>query len=152
MAQVVASRVTRRTAGALADGAFKVLLAVVFIACAAPLGGLIGTPAWLLVVSGVALLVGGGIELGYTRSRSMRTYKRLMIAYDGGWALAAVTGLLMAWQGSGAGGEVWVGYQAVAPLALAALLVAAAPAQAAPAARRDASHGAGPDIRRDASR
>ncbi|MFD8295027.1 hypothetical protein ACFV13_02235 [Streptomyces bauhiniae] len=131
MARVVTSRVTHQTVGAVADGAFKVVLAVVYVAAAAPLGRWLGTPAWLMVVSGLALLIGGGIELGYTRSRSMRTYTQLMIAYDAGWVLAALAGLLMAWQGSGAGGEVWMGYQTAAPLAFAVLLVAAAPVRMA---------------------
>ncbi|MFE9536761.1 hypothetical protein [Streptomyces sp. NPDC006691] len=139
MTQVVAPRVTRQTVGAIADGAFKVVLAAVCIAGAAPLGRLLGTPAWLMVVSGVALLIGGGFEIGYTRSRSMRTYTRLMIAYDAGWVLTALAGLLMAWQGSSAGGEVWMGYQSVAPLAFAALLVAAAPMGMTSDTRRDSS-------------
>ncbi|MFD4543020.1 hypothetical protein [Streptomyces bauhiniae] len=131
MARVATSRVTRQTAGALADGAFKVVLAAVYIIGAAPLGRLLGTPTWLMVVSGLALLIGGGIEIGYTRSRSMRTYTRLMIAYDAGWVLTALTGLLMAWQGSGAGGEMWMGYQTAAPLVFGALLIAAAPVRMA---------------------
>lgn len=131
MTQVVAPRVTRRTVGAIADGVFKVLLAAVYIAGAAPLGRLLGTPTWLMAVSGVVLLIGGGIEIRYTRSRSMRTYTRLMVAYDSGWALTALVGALMAWQGSSAGGEVWIGYQTAAPIAFAALLIAANPAQAA---------------------
>ncbi|MFD7527129.1 hypothetical protein ACFV8E_05815 [Streptomyces sp. NPDC059849] len=139
MAQVVASRVTRRTVGAVADGAFKVLLGAAGIAGAAPLGRLLGTPAWLMAVSGVALLIGGGIEIGYTRSRSMRTYTRLMIAYDSGWVLAALAGLLMARQGSGAGGEVWVGYQTAAPVLFAALLISAAPVQMTSDARTENS-------------
>ncbi|MFG2128993.1 hypothetical protein ACGFNV_14510 [Streptomyces sp. NPDC048751] len=139
MAQVVSARVTRQTVGALADGAFKVLLAAVCIAGAAPLGRLLGTSAWLMVVSGTALLIGGGIEIRYTRSRSMRTYTRLMIAYDSGWVVAALTGLLLARQGSGAGGEVWMGYQTAAPLVFAALLVAAAPVQMASGTQRDTS-------------
>ncbi|MCX5247005.1 hypothetical protein OG895_17505 [Streptomyces sp. NBC_00201] len=131
MTQVVAPRVTRQTVGAIADGAFKGLLAAVYIVGAAPLGRLLGSPAWLMVVSGVALLIGGGIEIGYTRSRSMRTYTPLMIAYDSGWVLAALVGALMAWQGSSAGGEVWIGYQTAAPIVFAALLIAAKPAQTA---------------------
>lgn len=127
MAQVVASRVTRQTVGAVADGAFKVLLAAAYMAGADPIGRLLGTPAWLMVVSGVALLIGGGIEIGYTRSRSMHTYTRLMVAYDSGWVLAALVGALMAWQGSSAGGEVWIGYQTAAPIVFAALLIAAKP-------------------------
>lgn len=139
MAQVVASRVTRQTVGAIADGTFKVLLAAVCIAGAAPLGRTLGAPAWLMVVSGAALLIGGGIEIRYTRSRSMRTFTQLMIAYDSGWVLTALTGLLMARQGSSAGGEVWMGYQTAAPLAFAALLVAAAPTQMTSDTQRDTS-------------
>ncbi|GGZ09639.1 hypothetical protein GCM10010327_45260 [Streptomyces nitrosporeus] len=139
MAQEVASRMSRRMVGAVADGAFKVLLAAVWIAGAAPLGRLLGTPAWLMAASGVALLIGGGVEVGYTRSRSMLTYTRLMIAYDSGWVLTALAGLLMARQGSGAGGEVWMGYQTAAPLVFAAVLVAATPVRMAPEARRDTS-------------
>lgn len=139
MAQVGASRVTREMVGAIADGVFKLLLAAVYIAGAAPLGRLLGTPAWLMVVSGVALVIGGGIEIRYTHSRSMRTYTRLMIAYDSGWVLTALAGLLMARQGSTAGGEVWMGYQTAAPIAFAALLLAAAPMQTTSVTQRDTS-------------
>ena len=137
MAQVVESSVTRRTVGIIADGAFKVLLAVVYIAGAAPIGRLLGVPAWLMVVSGVALLVGGGLEIRYVRSRTMRTYTRLMVAYDGGWMLTALAGLLMAWQGGSAGGEVWIGYQTAAPLGFIALLIAANPSQTASGTRAE---------------
>ncbi|MEU9622396.1 hypothetical protein [Streptomyces sp. NPDC048155] len=131
MAQIVAPAVTLRTAGIIADGVVKVVLAAVYITGAAPLGRLLGVPAWLMIVSGVALLIGGGIEIGCARSRPMRTCMRLMAAYDGGWVLAALAGLLIAWQGGSAGGEVWIVYQTAAPVLLAALLVAANPAQTA---------------------
>ncbi|MGV9791276.1 hypothetical protein [Streptomyces sp. NPDC003435] len=131
MAQAVAPRVTRQTVGAIADGAFKVVLAVACMAGAAPLGRLLGTPTWLMAVAGVALLIGGIVEIGYTRSRSMRTYTRLMIAYDTGWVLTALIGALIAWQGGSAGGEVWIGYQTIAPLVFAALLITAKPVRTA---------------------
>jgi hypothetical protein len=127
----------RRTAGIIADGVFKVLLAAVYIAGAAPLGRLLGVSAWLMVVSGLALLIGGGIEIRYVRRRPMRTYLRLMVAYDSGWGVAALAGLLMAWQGSSAGGEVWIGYQTAAPVAFAALLATATPAQTTSDARAE---------------
>ncbi|MGW4285924.1 hypothetical protein ACWEIK_03220 [Streptomyces sp. NPDC004673] len=131
MAQAVAPRVTRQTVGAIADGAFKVVLAVACMAGAAPLGRLLSTPTWLMAVAGVALLIGGVVEIGYTRSRSMRTYTRLMIAYDTGWVLTALIGALIAWQGGSAGGEVWIGYQTIAPLVFAALLITAKPVRTA---------------------
>ena len=137
MAQVAAQPVTRLTAGIIADGVFKVLLAAVAIVGAAPLSRLLGVPAWLMVVSGVALSAGGGIEIGYVRSRPVRTYTRLMIAYDSGWVLATLAGLLTAWRGGSAGGEVWVGYQTAAPIVFAALLAAATPARTSPDTRAE---------------
>lgn len=116
-------RVNRRTAGAVADGGFKIALGVAYLACAVPLARLLGAPVWLMAVAGVVLLVGGGVELAYTGSRSMRLYTRLMVGYDSGWVLAALAGLLVAWWGGGVGGEVWMGYQVVAQGGFAVVLV-----------------------------
>ncbi|MFE0171356.1 hypothetical protein ACFWZ2_03500 [Streptomyces sp. NPDC059002] len=130
MAQTAAASPARNRTGIIADGVVKVVLAAVCTIGAAPLGRLLGVPEWLMVASGVALLIGGGIELGYMRSRTVPTYTRLMIAYDSGWALTALTGLLLAWRSGDAdtaGGEIWIGYQTVAPLVFAALLAAARP-------------------------
>ncbi|MFI1721377.1 hypothetical protein [Streptomyces sp. NPDC020489] len=138
-AQAETSSGTRRWAGVVADGVVKVLLGASFSAGAAPLGDLLGVPTWLMIVAGVVLLIGGGIEIRYVRRRPLPTYRRLMVAYDGGWVLAMLAGLLVAWQGGTAGGEVWIGYQAVAPLALAAMLMAAAPAPSATDTRAENS-------------
>ncbi|MFF9222034.1 hypothetical protein [Streptomyces viridosporus] len=127
--------------GIVADGVVKVLLGAAFVIGATRLGDLLGVPAWLMIASGVALLIGGGIEIRYVRSRPMRTYTRLMIAYDSGWVLTALAGLLMAWRGSSAGGEVWMGYQTAAPIAFAALLVAATSIRTTSDARaKDSAH------------
>lgn len=120
----MAVRVNRRTVGAVADGGFKIALGVAYLAGAVPLARLLGTPVWLMAVAGVVLLIGGGVELAYTGSRSMRTYTGLMIGYDSGWVLAALAGLLVAWRGGGAGGEVWMGYQVVAQAGFAVVLIA----------------------------
>ncbi|MFE5829747.1 hypothetical protein ACFQ67_05170 [Streptomyces sp. NPDC056488] len=120
--------------GIVADGGFKVLLGAAFVLGAAPLSRPLGVPLWLLVVSGAALLAGGAAELRYARVRPARAYVRLMIGYDTGWALVTLAGVLMAVRGGTAGGEVWIGYQAVTPLLFAALLASAAPARLTPSA------------------
>ncbi|WP_344496038.1 hypothetical protein [Nonomuraea monospora] len=112
--------------GAIADGAFKAALGGAFIVGAAWFGELLGVAAWVMVVAGAVLVITGAIEMGYVRRRPMPTYLRLMIAYDSGWVLTALAGVLLAWRGSGAGGEVWIGYQAIAPIAFAALLLTSA--------------------------
>jgi hypothetical protein len=129
--QAVARPSTGRLTGAVADGGVKVVLGAVFVIGADRLGDRLGVATWLMVIAGTALLIGGGAELKYVRSRSMDTYLRLMVAYDSGWALVTLVGLLIAWQGGSAGGEVWIGYQAVAPIAFVGCLLAAAPAQPA---------------------
>ncbi|MFF0211796.1 hypothetical protein [Streptomyces althioticus] len=116
-------------AGIVADGAFKAVLGAAFLIAPSQLGELLGTVTWLTTVAGVALLLGGGIEIRLARKRPLRTYLRLMVAYDTGWVLTALAGYLVARQGGTAGGEVWVGYQTAAPLVFAALLLKAAPAR-----------------------
>lgn len=121
----------RQRIGIIADSAVKVLLACVFLFAAAPLGRQFGVPTWLMATSGAALLICGGVEIRYVRSRPARTYLRLMIGYDTGWALATLAALASVWRNGDAGGELWIGYQTAAPLVLAVLLLAAAPPQTA---------------------
>ncbi|GGQ92893.1 hypothetical protein ACWIFK_06755 [Streptomyces althioticus] len=116
-------------AGIVADGACKAVLGFAFLIAASRLGELLGAATWLTAVSGVALLLGGGIEMRLARKRPLRTFLRLMVAYDTGWVLTALAGYLVARQGGTAGGEVWIGYQTIAPLVFAALLLKAAPAR-----------------------
>ncbi|MEV7893442.1 hypothetical protein [Streptomyces cyaneofuscatus] len=125
---------SRMLAGAIGDGAFKVVLGAAFAVGSAWLDDLFGVEAWLVLIAGAALLIGGGIEVVYVRRRPMATCLRLMIGYDIGWAVASAVALVVAWQGGTAGGEIGVAYLVVAPLALAALLVGAAATDVRPPA------------------
>lgn len=121
-----------KLAGAISDGAFKVLLGAA-LAVSPTFESLFGVPAWLMVVTGSAILISGAVEIAYAHRRSMAACVRLMFAYDTGWTVATVVALGVAWLGSTAGGEIWAGYQAVASLAFTVLLLrapAAAPATA----------------------
>lgn len=121
----------RQRIGIIGDSAVKMLLACVFVLAAAPLGRQFGVPTWLMATSGAALLICGGVEIKYLGSRPARTYLRLMIGYDTGWALATLAALASVWRNGDAGGELWIGYQTAAPLVLTVLLLAAAPPQTA---------------------
>ncbi|WP_112491388.1 hypothetical protein [Streptomyces bacillaris] len=121
-----------KLAGAISDGAFKVLLGAA-LAVSPTFGSLFGVPAWLMVVTGSAVLISGTVEIVYGPRRSMAACVRLMFVYDIGWTVATAVALGVAWLGSTAGGEIWAGYQAVASLAFAVLLLRA-PASAAPPA------------------
>jgi hypothetical protein len=129
MPQTTAPPDARQRIGIIADSAVKMLLAAAFLVGAAPLGRLFGVPIWLMIASGAALLICGGIEIKHLRTRPARTYVRLMVGYDAGWVLATLAALPPLWGSSDAGGEVWLGYQTVAPLAFATLLLTAAAPQ-----------------------
>lgn len=123
---------SRMLAGAIGDGAFKVVLGAAFAVGSTWLGDVFGVPTWLMVIAGAALLIGGGIEVVYVRRRPMATCLRLMIGYDIGWVVASAVALVVAWQDGTAGGEIGVAYLTVAPLALAALLMGAAATDVCP--------------------
>ncbi|MEU6579290.1 hypothetical protein [Nocardia sp. NPDC046763] len=116
--------------GIISDGGVKVALAAAYVIASATLAHRLGVATWQMPVSGAALLIAGGIEITYLRRRPLRTYLRLMAAYDSGWVAATLIGVLLAFRGNSAAGVVWIGYQIVAPLAFAALLVAATPVRA----------------------
>ncbi|WP_460037836.1 hypothetical protein [Streptomyces cavourensis] len=121
-----------KLAGAISDGAFKVMLGAA-LAVSPTFGSLFGVPAWLMVVTGSAVLISGTVEIVYGPRRSIAACVRLMFVYDIGWTVATAVALGVAWLGSAAGGEIWAGYQAVASLAFTVLLLrapAAAPATA----------------------
>ncbi|MFE9104895.1 hypothetical protein [Actinomadura geliboluensis] len=130
MPQNTAPPDARQRTGIIADSAVKALLGAAFLLASAPLGRLFGVSTWLMAASGAALLICGAIEIKHLRSRPARTYVRLMVGYDAGWGLATLAALLPLWGSSGAGGEVWIGYQIAAPLVFATLLLTAAPSRA----------------------
>ncbi|WP_051025458.1 MULTISPECIES: hypothetical protein [Nocardia] len=124
--------ITGQAVGILADGAVKILLAAVYIVGAESLSHRLGVATWLLIACAATLLIAGGGELAYLRNRPVSTYMRLMIGYDSGWSIVTVVALLLAWQGNRTAGELWIGYQTIAPLAFAALLIAADGRDSAP--------------------
>jgi hypothetical protein len=104
----------------------KVLIALAYVIAASPVGQLLGTPAWMVAVAGAFLLIAGLAVIRNVGTRPVRTYVRFLASYDAGWMLATVAALVLARVGSGAGGEVWVSYQAIAAAALASWLIAGA--------------------------
>lgn len=121
---MIRTPVTGQAWGILADGAVKILLAAVYLVGAESLSSRLGVPSWLMIACAAALLVAGGSEFAYLRSRSTSTYTRLMIGYDTGWAITTGVAVLLAWQGHRTAGELWIGYQTLAPVAFAVLLIA----------------------------
>ncbi|MEU3857154.1 hypothetical protein AB0F03_07240 [Streptomyces sp. NPDC028722] len=88
----MAPPVTHRMIGVIADGVFKVVLAAV-CAAAAPLGRLFGVPVLLLVVSGVALLIGAEASRSDSRAAGRRARTRVLVAAAPTWAAPDRSGI-----------------------------------------------------------
>jgi hypothetical protein len=112
--------------GFVAYGMVKILIALVYVIAASPVSRQLGVPAWMVAVGGAFLLIAGLAVIRNAGNRPVRTCVGFLASYDAGWLLATVVALVLARLGSGAGGEVWISYQAIAATALAAWLVAGA--------------------------
>lgn len=109
--------------GLIADAVVKALLGLAFLLGTLPMGLFLGVAPWLLLVTG-ALMIALGIAEGFAAERrSGRMMVGALIVVDSAWALATVAALLL-WQGGWDGaGELWLGVQAAAALALTGLIV-----------------------------
>lgn len=97
--------------GFLADGIFKLLVAAAYLVVQPILSDLLGVPAWVLVLSAVAVSLSGVAEIVFSLTSGDGTHTRFLVAYDSAWVLATVLAVLL---GSGAGGWIWLFYQVVA--------------------------------------
>lgn len=107
------------TVGYLADGIFKALLAAGYALAAAPIGGLLGVDVPLILITAGILLLSGLAEIRFARHRPVRPYVWYLVGYDSGWLALTALALILAGQGSSAGGELWFAYQALGSAGLA---------------------------------
>lgn len=105
--------------GYLADGIFKAVLAAGYALAAAPIGRLLGVDVPLILITAGILLLSGVAEIVFARHRPIRPYVWYLVGYDSGWLALTVLALILAGQGSSAGGELWFAYQALGSAVLA---------------------------------
>lgn len=106
--------------GFLADGLFKLLMAAIYGALSPTLAALFDVPERLLVLTAVMVALSACAEGWYALADGAGTHTRFLIAYDGSWVLATVLALVL---GAGAGGWVWLCFQAAASPLLALLFL-----------------------------
>lgn len=105
--------------GYLADGLFKVALALAYTLAVAPIGRMLGAAEPLILLSAVMLLLSGVAEIAFARRRAAAPQVWLLVGYDSAWLLVTALALILAGQGGSAGGELWFGFQAVGSVVLA---------------------------------
>lgn len=107
----------------IADGVVKALLGLAYLLGTLPLGLFLGVAPWLLLAAGALMITVGIAEVFAAERRSGRMMVGALIAFDSAWALATVAALLLWHSGGDGAGELWLGVQAAAALALTALIV-----------------------------
>lgn len=105
--------------GYLADGLFKVALALVYAWAVVPIGRMLGTAEPLILLSAVMLLLSGVAEIAFAKRRAAAPHVWLLVGYDSAWLMVTALALILAGQDGSAGGELWFGFQAVGSSVLA---------------------------------
>ncbi|WP_210418115.1 hypothetical protein [Ruania zhangjianzhongii] len=123
--------------GYLGDGLFKAVLAAVYALAAAPIGRLLGVDVPLILLTAGILLLSGVAEIVFARRRAAQPYIWYLVGYDSGWLVLTALALILAGQGSSAGGELWFAYQALGSVVLATAF--AIGARSRPASQRAAA-------------
>lgn len=112
--------------GFLADGLFKLLVAVLYLGWSTMFSDLLGVPGWLPVLAALMVALSAAAEIRYALTDGAGTHTMLLVVYDGTWLLATLFALVL---GAGAGGWVWLGFQGIASPVLAALFLWWRPAE-----------------------
>lgn len=111
--------------GFLADGLFKLLVAVFYLGWSTLVSDLLGVPGWVPVLAALMVALSAAAEIRYALVDGAGTHTMLLVLYDGSWVLATLLALVL---GAGAGGWVWLGFQAIASPVLAVLFLRRRPA------------------------
>lgn len=112
--------------GFVADGVFKLLVAVAFVVFMPALEEFFVSPRWLVIVAAVLLFLSAATEISFGVRKGEKRYVRHLAIFDGLWIIAAVVGIVLAFAGSVAAGYVWFGYTGSASLFLAVVFTTGA--------------------------
>lgn len=97
--------------GFLADGVFKAVVAVVLLVLLEPITRHNGPPAWLPLLTVLAVSSSAVAEILYAARSGAGTHTKYLVAYDAGWFLATIAALYLAFGCGVDGWTLWLSYQ-----------------------------------------
>lgn len=112
--------------GFVADGVFKLLVAVALVVFMPALEEFFLSPRWLVITAAVLLFLSAATEISFGVRKGERRYVRHLAIFDILWIIATVVGIVLAFAGNVAGGYVWFGYTGLASLFLAVVFTTGA--------------------------
>lgn len=126
--------------GFLADGCFKLLVAIGYVATVPLLTNALAVGAWLIMITAVLVAASGIAEIIFAVRSGSGSHTRFLIAYDGGWVIISVVAIILAFNGVSTAGTIWLGYQVLAAPIIAAVFALGALPGGQSAARAGSEH------------
>ena len=101
--------------GFLADGVFKLAVAIAYLAATSLAAEAIPVGGWLVLVAAGVMVASGVAEVAFALRRATRSHVPPLVMFDTGWVVVTVVALVLAGRGAeGLAWQLWFGYQAVA--------------------------------------
>lgn len=107
--------------GFLADGCFKLLVAIGYVATLPLLTDVLAVGGWLIMITGALVAVSGVAEIIFAVRSGSGSHTRFLIAYDSGWMIISIVAIILAINGVSTAGAIWLGYQVLAAPIIAAV-------------------------------
>lgn len=105
--------------GFVADGVFKLLVAVAVCAMLPVVEAFLLAPRWLAITALVLLFLSAATEISYGVRRGERRYVKYLAAFDSLWVVATILAIVLALAHNPAAGFVWFGFLGLGSLGIA---------------------------------
>lgn len=112
--------------GFVADGVFKLLVAVALCAFLPAIESFLIAPRWLAITAAVLLFLSAATEISYGVRKGEKSHVRYLAIFDGLWVIATILAIIFAVAENPAAGYVWLGYVGLGSLAIAVVFTTGA--------------------------
>ena len=110
--------------GFLADGVFKLIVAIGYLVVASVAVAALQVDLWLVVATATAMAASAVAEVVFAVRRATRSHVPHLMVFDSGWLVVTVVAILLAGRGIDAvPGQLWFGYQLLAAPVVAVLFL-----------------------------
>lgn len=105
--------------GFIADGVFKLLVAIALCIFLPAVESFLLAPRWLAIAAIVLLFCSAATEISYGVRKGAKSYVKYLAIFDSLWVASTIIAIIFALADSPVAGFIWLGYTALGSLAIA---------------------------------
>ena len=105
--------------GFVADGVFKLLVAVALCAFLPAVESFLIAPRWLAITAAVLLFLSAATEISYGVRKGERSYVKYLAIFDSLWVVSTIVAIVFGLAENPAAAYIWLGYTALGSLGIA---------------------------------